>query len=154
MAGLQPTWAFDNDPKTKPTYTANFPDVEHLLVPVHEFATADKHARIKSKEHFVDIGHVSPVCDYYSPNKTHRGCDADEDKEATLFCAPDVVEVARLRICTLEQTFGLIERFPLHFNTLIGDLTLKGYSVSWQVVKFQNYGAPQRRRRLIILAAG
>jgi len=146
MAGFQISWAFDNDPNTKPTYVANFPGVKHYLTDVHDFATN----RARSRR--VDTMHISPVCDYFSPNKTHRGCVGDDAKEATLFCAPDIVEICRPRILTIEQTFGLIERYPEHFNTLIGDLTLKGYSVSWQVVKFQNLGAPQRRRRLIIIA--
>jgi DNA (cytosine-5)-methyltransferase 1 len=116
---------------------------------VHAFASA----KSAPNEHRVDILHLSPPCKFFSPCKTLRGCVNDDANEAALFCIDAMLKKCRPRIITLEQTFGLIERFPQHFNALIHQFIANGFSISWQVMSFQNRGLAQSRRRLIIVAA-
>jgi len=54
---------------------------------------------------------------------------------ASLFAVRSVVEVARPRVVTLEQTFGIVGvRFRGFFNALVQMFTGLGFSVRWAVV--------------------
>lgn len=101
----------------------------------------------------VDILHLSPPCQVFSPVHTRAGQN-DQQNFDSLFACDALVYAARPRIITLEQTFGILHpKFEAAFNSLIQTFTSYGYSVSYQIVEFHRYGLAQTRRRLIIVAA-
>lgn len=59
------------------------------------------------------------------------------------------------RIATLEQTFGLLtfEQHKKNFRLLINDIYTAGYNVRWKIEDLSNFGLPQKRKRLLIIAA-
>ncbi|TGO57273.1 hypothetical protein BOTNAR_0204g00170 [Botryotinia narcissicola] len=148
-AGLKVKWGFDFNPHAGETWQKNFPDAKFHLLPVNEFAALPD----PRKKLWVDILHLSPPCQVFSPIHTCPGRN-DEINYAALFGVMAAIEKARPRIVTLEQTFGILH--PKHkdaFNGLIACFTNLGFDVSWKVVRFQGYGTPSRRTRLIILAS-
>ncbi|KAF7907450.1 uncharacterized protein EAF01_005036 [Botrytis porri] len=148
-AGLKIKWGFDFNPHAGETWQKNFPSAKFHLLPVNEFAALpDPHKKL-----WVDILHLSPPCQVFSPIHTCPGRN-DEMNYAALFGVMAAIEKARPRIVTLEQTFGILH--PKHkdaFNGLIACFTNLGFDVSWKVVRLQGYGTPSRRSRLIILAS-
>jgi DNA (cytosine-5)-methyltransferase 1 len=54
-------------------------------------------------------------------------------------------------LVTMENVPGLIKQSI--FNDFVGDLENEGYSVSFQIVKCAEYGIPQNRQRLVLLAS-
>lgn len=65
-----------------------------------------------------------------------------------------VLERRRPRISTGEQTFGLLfDRNEEFFNALVGQYTALGYSFTWDILRFGEYGVPSTRRRLIWIAS-
>ncbi len=148
-AGLTVMWGLDLDKNAGQTWRANFPNAEHHEVWAHEFITLDD-AESRS---IVDILHLSPPCQVFSPVHTIVGKN-DQQNFDSLFACDAIVRKARPRIITLEQTFGILHpKFETSFNTLIQIFTSYGYSVSYQTMQFAEYGLAQRRRRLIIVAA-
>ncbi|KAF7957732.1 hypothetical protein EAE96_003302 [Botrytis aclada] len=148
-AGLKVKWGFDFNPHAGETWQKNFPDAKFHLLPVNEFVALPD----PRKKLWVDILHLSPPCQVFSPIHTCPGSN-DEMNYAALFGVMAAIEKARPRIVTLEQTFGILH--PKHrdaFNGLIACFTNLGFDVSWKVVRFQGYGTPSRRTRLIILAS-
>ncbi|TGO72328.1 hypothetical protein BELL_0467g00060 [Botrytis elliptica] len=148
-AGLKVKWGFDFNPHAGETWQKNFPDAKFHLLPVNEFAALPD----PRKKLWVDILHLSPPCQVFSPIHTCPGRN-DEMNYAALFGVMAATEKTRPRIVTLEQTFGILH--PKHkdaFNGLIACFTNLGFDVSWKVVSFQGYGTPSRRSRLIILAS-
>ncbi|APA07988.1 hypothetical protein SS1G_00377 [Sclerotinia sclerotiorum 1980 UF-70] len=148
-AGLKVKWGFDLNPHAGLTWQNNFPLAEFHLLPVNEFAALPD----PRKNLWVDILHLSPPCQVFSPAHTVPGRN-DEMNYASLFGVRCAIEKARPRIVTLEQTFGILH--PQNkdaFNGLVTCFTDLGYNVSWQVVEFQGYGLPSKRKRLIILAS-
>ncbi|TEY54136.1 hypothetical protein BOTCAL_0242g00060 [Botryotinia calthae] len=148
-AGLKVKWGFDFNAHAGETWQKNFPDANFHLLPVNEFAALpDPRKRL-----WVDILHLSPPCQVFSPIHTCPGRN-DELNYAALFGVMAAIEKARPRIVTLEQTFGILhQKHKDAFNGLIACFTSLGFDVSWKVVKFQGYGTPSRRTRLIILAS-
>ncbi|KAK4077500.1 uncharacterized protein Triagg1_3832 [Trichoderma aggressivum f. europaeum] len=101
----------------------------------------------------VDVLHLSPPCQYFSPAHTRESIH-DETNVCALFACRELINKLRPRLVTLEQTFGIThERHHQYLRGLIGDYTQLGYSVRWKVVRLCTWGLAQDRKRLIILAA-
>jgi len=68
-----------------------------------------------------------------------------------------MLEGLKPRILVLENTANLVNmnKNRAHFHRLLRNITTAqpGYSVSYKVVNMVDYGLPQPRKRLIIIAA-
>jgi DNA (cytosine-5)-methyltransferase 1 len=79
----------------------------------------------------------------------------DEQNHDTIFCVDELLKMVKPRMVTVEQTFGFaFPKFQQAFNTFAKQFTDNGYSISWQIIELENYGLPQRRKRLVMMAAG
>ncbi|KAL4803267.1 S-adenosyl-L-methionine-dependent methyltransferase [Aspergillus unguis] len=146
-AGLHIKWAFDLSPHAGATYRLNFPtvlfdesDIFHFLVNDEEFLR-------------IDITHGSPPCQTWSPAHTSAGPN-DDANSACIFACGDLIRKAKPRVHTMEETSGLIERHQEVFFGVVHDFLEIGYSVRWAVLKCREYGVPQTRKRLVIIASG
>ncbi|KAI0458074.1 S-adenosyl-L-methionine-dependent methyltransferase [Xylaria acuta] len=147
-AGLQVSLACDMDHAACKTYRENFP--EATLKQMNIFHLIEQSENSTDHSDFV---HCSPPCQVWSPAHTHTGKD-DEANVAALFSVGKVLERRRPRISTGEQTFGLLfDRNEEFFNALVGQYTALGFSFSWDILRFKEYGLPSIRRRLIWIAS-
>ncbi|KAJ5623019.1 C-5 cytosine methyltransferase DmtA [Penicillium lividum] len=147
-AGLALTWAVDMDKNAMETYRQNFPES------LAEHSAFDQFITQRPVELRIDVCHTSPPCQPFSPAHTIHNQVRDELNSSCIFTSLNLMEKARPRVLTMEETFGLQNRHIPTFNRLIMDFIEVGYSVRWAVLDCVNYGVPQTRRRLIILAAG
>ena len=172
MAGLRVKWGFDFSKHACETWKANFPTARCFPMAAHHFVQLAQRAARKGFSDImkVDILHLSPPCQYFSDAHTVDGKD-DEMNTASLFAVRDVIEVAKPRVVTLEQTFGITRsKFMWYLSALIQMFTSLGFSVRWAVVRLAQWvrlsicvrhassliypqGLPQSRRRLIIIAS-
>ncbi|KAG0651525.1 Modification methylase [Hyphodiscus hymeniophilus] len=154
MAGLRVQWGFDQWDHACSTWQANFPQAKCFKLWSDDFVrTVRGSNNTKPIDVKVDILHLSPPCQYFSPAHT-VDCPNDEVNVASLFAVGDIIRVAKPRVVTLEQTFGIVAaRFRKYFNSLIQMFTALGFSLRWSVVNLAQWGLPQRRHRLIIIAA-
>lgn len=144
-AGLRIKWAFDFNLAACQTYGMNFYRTPIYNVWANEFSEAEG-------DHKVDICHLSPPCQFFSDAHTIQGKD-DDMNTASLFSIFNLLNKAKPRIVTLEQTSGLIRRHPIFFNAVINMFTSRGFSVRWKVMNCADFGLPQRRTRLFIMAS-
>ncbi|KAG9258670.1 S-adenosyl-L-methionine-dependent methyltransferase [Emericellopsis atlantica] len=115
---------------------------------VHDFIRYAEGQHIR-----VDILHLSPPCQYFSPAHTHPSIHDDENIFALYSCNA-LIDKVRPRIITVEQTFGLpMKRHEVYFHGFLNDFTQYGYSVRWKIVRLCTWGLAQDRRRLIMIAA-
>ena len=152
QAGLRVNWGFDKDKDTIRVYAANLGQregVECLMEAVDEFC-----GRSDSDRFMADILHMSPPCQPFSPAHTVPSEVQDEINQAALFSVWHLLENIKPRIATIEETEGLVNRHIDWFHALINIFICNGYSVRWKIVRCQDYGVPQQRRRLFIIAAG
>lgn len=152
LAGLDIQYALDCWPVANKTYQKNFPRVKVFQM------FSDKFIRNMgsqpSAQFYVDILHISPPCQYWSPAHTNPGKD-DERNMASLFSVLGLIKIVRPRMVTIEQTFGLhTPHFRKFFNALVNIFSSLGYSVRWSIVGLANWGLPQSRSRLVMIASG
>lgn len=147
-AGLRVDWGFDHDPHAVAGYYANFPHARCDGIAANDFVTAI------NEEYKVDVLHLSPPCQTFSPAHTRPGPD-DERNEATFLATEELLKKTRPRIVTLEETFGLTRTLDNldWFNAMIQMFTKLGFSVRWKVFNLLDFGLPQPRKRLFIFAS-
>ncbi|KAI4117937.1 MAG: hypothetical protein LQ345_001929, partial [Seirophora villosa] len=145
-AGFRIDWGFDFDPAAIESYKQNFFATRCEAMPAHIFVTCIK------ENHIVDVIHLSPPCKTFSPAHTREGQN-DEMNSSSFFAVEELLKKTKPRIVTLENTFGLVERWRDWLNCMVRFFTALGFSVRWKVFNLAEYGLPQARRRLIVFAS-
>ncbi|MBD2316638.1 DNA cytosine methyltransferase [Phormidium tenue] len=138
-AGLEHAWGLEYDPKICEVANANFGGSVRCM----NILDADPFKFEK-----VDVLHASPVCKSYSianPNKRERQLDLDCARKVAEF-----IQVLQPQYFTLENVEAY--RKSKSFNLIIEMLYSQGYWVQWQVLNAADFGVPQSRRRLILIA--
>ena len=146
-AGLRITWGFDFSLPACKSYQLNFFGTPIYHVSANEFSNCKRDFK-------VDICHLSPPCQFFSPLHTSIGKN-DELNTASLFAIEALLKKTKPRVVTLEETAGLV-KIRLHreyFNAVINMFTSQGFSVRSKVLCSADYGVPQQRRRLVIIAS-
>ncbi len=146
-AGLRIAWGFDFNLPACRTYQLNFLGTPIYNVWANDFSNSKKDCKC-------DICHISPPCQFFSPLHTSDGKD-DDMNTASLFAIEALLKKAKPRVVTLEETAGLV-RIGLHkdfFNAVINMFTSQGFSVRWKVLNCADFGVPQQRKRLVIIAS-
>lgn len=145
MAGLKVEWGFDFNQPACETYALNFPTASNYNIWAHEFSALPDN-------HRCDICHLSPPCQFFSDAHTVMGKD-DDMNTASLFAIMELLKKVKPRVVTLEQTSGLLRRHELYFNAVIQIFTSLGFSIRWRLINCADYGLPQRRWRIFIIAS-
>ncbi|KAL8972086.1 MAG: hypothetical protein Q9197_002946 [Variospora fuerteventurae] len=102
-AGFRIDWGFDFDPAAIESYRQNFFATRCEAMPAHIFVTCIEESYI------VDVLHLSPPCQTFSPAHTRTGQN-DEMNSSSFFAVEELLKKTKPRVVTLENTFGLVER--------------------------------------------
>lgn len=147
-AGMRVKYGVDHDADACATIRLNLPGTEIYEEDIYYNLTVRKQANAH-----VRCCHMSSVCKTISPAYTVRGKNHDAN-EATLFCISDILRKATPMVATLEQTFGALGGSKKQiFNAFVWQFTSMSYSVRWALHDLSEFGVPQARKRLIIMAA-
>lgn len=144
-AGLEHAWGLEWDEKIAEVANANFGG----SVKVMNILDADPFKFEK-----VDVLHASPVCCSYSRANANKG-----EKQLDVDCALKVCEFLRV----LQPNFFTLENVEDYrythrngkltaFGYIIETLNQLGYWSDYNVLNAANFGVPQSRRRLILIA--
>ncbi|KAI0195799.1 S-adenosyl-L-methionine-dependent methyltransferase [Xylaria flabelliformis] len=146
--GFQVNIACDMDNAACETYRENFPEANLKQMNIFQYID-----QLENSTDHSDLGHFSPPCQVFSSAHTRPGKN-DEANVTALYSIEKILEIKRPRVSTGEQTFGLLfDRNEEVFNALVGQYTALGFSFSWDILHFKDYGMPSTRRRLIWIAS-
>ncbi|TGJ86565.1 hypothetical protein E0Z10_g2168 [Xylaria hypoxylon] len=146
-AGFQIKVACDHHAGACKTYGEVFPEAQLYMMDIFDFITSGD---LKIR---VDVLHLSPPCQYWSPAHTVAGVN-DDANIAVLFSCHELIRKLRPRIFTLEQTFGILHpKFEYYFNALVHGFTENNYSVRWKIVDLIDWGSPATRKRLVMIGS-
>lgn len=155
QAGFEHALAVDSCPDAINTFRKNFPDTSVINEPIE---TIDVR-RVKSYGNNPEIKLFSGCapCQPFTKQKTNSKQDASEDNRLGLLayfsamvhgCLPELVFV--------ENVPGL-QKVPVEdggpFSLFIEQLEKDRYHVDYDVISAQDYGSPQIRRRLVLVAS-
>ena len=146
MAGLSVAWGFDHGPDQCETWSTNFPYGKIYRCDVTTFLGAPRDVK-------VDILHLSPPCQPYSPANTRPNEAKNWTNIQTCFAIADLIEKCKPRLVIMENTSGLYDRSPEWFHPFVSLFLYRDFDVRWSLVNMANFGVPQSRQRLIIIAA-
>lgn len=145
-AGLRVEWGFDFTLAACKSYALNFYAARVYNIWAHQFSS------LQNQDHKVDICHLSPPCQFFSDAHTVLGKD-DDMNIASLFAIFELLQQAKPRVVTLEQTSGLLRRHPVFLNAVILMFTSRGFSIRWRLLNCADFGLPQRRLRVFMIAS-
>jgi len=149
--GFKVVAALDKDPKAVETYSYNI-GVQPLIGHIENVRGREilKAAGLKKGEPTVLIG--CPPCQGFT---RHRGKAGRRDKRNGL------VEVYAERVGEILPLFMVFENVPgilrdhgkKHFELFLERLCDLGYTAVWDVLQAADYGVPQLRKRVVVIAS-
>lgn len=151
QAGFTVVGAVESVPTYAESYRMNHPKTNLKESDITKIEPADYMSELGLKVGELDLLAGCPPCQGYSTIGTrNRGKRNDPRNEL-------VYEVLRFAIAFQPKTI-MMENVPALNNDdrlkrLVGKLEKLGYKVDHKVLKMSNYGVPQARRRMIMLAS-
>ncbi len=157
-AGIRPVIAVEFDPSK--------PDLSRAIAKTHHHNFSEYGCRIiqltvqeVAQSGFLgfprrpDYLHASPVCANFSQAhtaKAGKGIETADDLTAAIAVA-EAIRQLQPRVFTLENVPRY--RNSQSFSIILDALELAGYSVTYSVVNMADFGLPQARRRLVLVAS-
>ncbi|BAY41284.1 C-5 cytosine-specific DNA methylase (plasmid) [Nostoc sp. NIES-2111] len=156
QAGIRPVIAVEHDP-TKPTLSQAIAHTHHRNF--SEYGTQVIQLTVQEvAQGFIgfpkslDYLHASPVCSNFSQAHTAKAgmaLETPDDLTAAIAVA-QAIQRLRPRVFTLEN----VPRYQdsQSFAIILNALESVGYRVNYRVVNMADYGLPQARKRLVLIA--
>ena len=152
--GMEIAFGLDNDPEAERTFEANFPEAEFIDDDIATVADSAIDAVVGAWPNHALLFNAGAPCQPFS--RQRRGTPRPDDKRLGLLAS--VLRFVRRH----RPEYVFVENVPGLQDAgagagILGDLlhTLRelGYSTDHRVVKSQDYGIPQKRTRLVLLAS-
>jgi DNA (cytosine-5)-methyltransferase 1 len=147
-AGFRVAAAVELEQHAFTTYKANHPDVQAFKQDVR---TIEGNYLKKVAGGSIDLLAGCPPCQGFS-SLTNASTKTDPRNNLVLEMAR-LVRETKPRALMMENVPGLADRGKRLFNKLLRTLDELGYTYAWDVLQVADYGVPQNRRRLVLLAA-
>ena len=152
-AGFEVIGAVECDERTAASYRANNRSVDLKISNIHDVKCRPWMRQLKLRPGELDLLAGCPPCQGFSTLRTRNGSKRNRDKRnALLLDMVRFVRAFRPRALMIENVPGLrntrvFEEFIRHLES-----PRLGYRVQYAVHDAQQFGVPQRRRRLVVMA--
>lgn len=150
QAGFRVVGAVEIDPLAVETYKANHKRVVIWEEDITKISAAEVMRRLKIRRGQLDLLAGCPPCQGFSTMTTLNGRIGQDKQNDLVFEFLRFVRAMRPKAVMLENVPKLAKN--RRFKTLHAELQRLGYAVNHSVLDAANYGVPQRRRRLILVA--
>lgn len=151
-AGFRTIGAIEIDPIAASSYSHNHPGVHIWNSDIRKVSSASIFRELNLKKGELDLLAGCPPCQGFSRLRTKNGRRTNHDPRN------DLIEQMGRFVRGLRPKAIMLENVPAlsrdeRFEALIKDLKKRNYSVKWDILNAENYGVPQRRKRLVMLAS-
>lgn len=151
QAGFSVIGAVELDPLAASTYRLNHPRTKLLEQDIRSIDGKKWMEELGIKRGELDLLVGCPPCQGFSTLRTRNGAtwtrDPRNDLVGEMF---KFAEAMRPKCVLMENVPGLGGKRV--FQEFMEALERLGYTVRWEIVDVQDYGVPQRRRRLVLVA--
>lgn len=147
-AGFKVVVAVEIDEEISKTYQANHPDVKLIIRDIRKVKGKEILKITKSKK--IDLVVGCPPCQGFSrlTLKKHK----DDPRNGLVLEMARMVAELKPKICMMENVPGLAKRGLPLLKKFEKKLELMGYIVTKGILQMADYGVPQSRKRLVLLA--
>jgi len=149
QAGLPVAMGIDNDRDAADTYRANFPEAKFLEIDVRQLAASDLKPLLPTGP--LLFAGCAPCQPFSRQNRNKKTTDPRRDLLSEF---ARILIAIRPEYIIVENVPGLqrvTRSGPLH--AFVRRLMRTGYQVSIDVLRALDFGVPQERRRLVVVAA-
>jgi DNA (cytosine-5)-methyltransferase 1 len=151
-AGFQVLSAVEIDPKAQETYRLNHPHVLLIEQDIRTVSPVALLAKLGIETGDLDLLAGCPPCQGFSRLRTkNQTTSIDDERNDLVTNFLDFVDVMKPRTVMLENVPALAK--DVRFEKLSSQLKALGYLTVVHVLDAADYGVPQRRKRLILLAS-
>lgn len=150
QAGFAVVGAVEIDPLAAETYKANHKNVFVWQEDIRKISAAAVMRRLKIKRGQLDLLAGCPPCQGFSTMTTLNGRIGQDERNDLIFQFLRFVSVLRPKAVMMENVPKLAKNH--RFKSLRAELKALGYEVKHDILDAADYGVPQRRRRLILIA--
>jgi DNA (cytosine-5)-methyltransferase 1 len=151
QAGFRVVAAVEIDALACETYRDNHKRVHLWQKDVRRVSGAELLRATKLKKGELDLLAACPPCQGFSAIRTkNRGRRVNDSRNSLILDVLRIVRSVRPRSVMLENVPHLA--LDRRYKAFCKALTALGYSIDWDVLNAMNYGVPQRRRRLVLIA--
>lgn len=151
LAGFKVIGAIEIDSLAVKTYQHNHPDVLVWANDIRDVSTDEVMERLELRKGQLGLLAGCPPCQGFSTLRTLNGAETvEDDRNDLIFEFLRFVKALMPKAIMMENTPGLAKDWRM--NMFFQELLALGYEGKYPVVNMVNYGVPQRRRRMILLA--
>ena len=148
-AGLHAKWAFDHGGDAIDTYALNHGRDTCLQISAERFLEG---AGVAYGKLYVDVLHLSPPCQGFA--LACRGSpQSGEINNKCMTYVDAILEKVKPRIVTFEEVLQVLFTHREYFTTMVRNLTSIGYNIRWKTFECVDFGVPQKRKRLFVIAS-
>lgn len=150
-AGYQVVAAIEADPLAMSTYAMNHPRTRRHLGDITKLSATQFMRDLKMEGGELDLLAGCPPCQGFSTLRTKNGAaDIAEPMNDLVFEVVRFAQAFRPRALMIENVPGLIN--DARFEAMTDRLSRLGYNWAADVFDAADFGVPQRRRRMILIA--
>lgn len=146
-AGFETVAAVELEPHAAATFKANHPTVQVFRQDVR---TVKGEMILPLAGGSIDVLAACPPCQGFS-SLTSKW-KKEDDRNALVAEVGRLAEELRPQAIMMENVPGLAQKGRPLFDALLEQLDSLGYETNWSVLQVADFGVPQRRRRLVMLA--
>lgn len=150
--GFDVVLAIDSDRLAVETYRRNHPTTGVIRADITKVSPRSVMKRLRMKAGELDLLAGCPPCQGFSTMRTLNGSrDGDHDLNDLVWVFLKFAVALQPRAIMLENVPGLAK--DIRFRKIKARLRQLGYSISEAVLNAADFGVPQSRRRLVMVAA-
>lgn len=152
QAGFSVLAGVELDGKAAETYAANHPDVKLINRDIRDVCPEDLRQALRISRGDLDVLAGCPPCQGFSRLRTKNGKVSGEDNRNRLvFQFLKFVDAFYPKAIMVENVPALAENRI--FDEFLQEISSRGYGFDFSVFNAADFGVPQRRKRLILLAS-
>ena len=148
-SGIDVRLGIDIDPACEYPYLAN--NNASILLKSIQDVEADEIGAVFSSNKYRLLAGCAPCQTFSTYNQKMEKADASDQRWWLLLEFSRLVKELSPELVTMENVPGLLD-YEI-FDDFICDLEEEGYKTSYQVINCLDYGIPQQRQRLVLLAS-